>query len=42
MLVDSLRTPMNNWKYSEEIKIGHLLGWIDDFIAANKESELIK
>lgn len=41
MFVDSLRST-NNWNYSQGTKVGHELGWIEDLIASEKDSELIK
>jgi hypothetical protein len=35
MFIDTLRSPINKWNYSKGTgKVGHVLGWTDDLIAA--------
>jgi hypothetical protein len=36
MFVDQLRSFPSKWEFSQErkTKVGHQLGWVDDFLAA--------
>lgn len=42
LFVDELRDHPSRWSYAQDTKVGHILGWLDEFIAAEKDSELIK
>lgn len=41
LFVDTLRHT-SKWTYKQGLKVGHFMGWQDDFIAAEKDNELIK
>lgn len=41
LFVDTLRHT-SKWTYNQGTKLGHFIGWEDDFVAAEKDNELIK
>ena len=41
LFVDTLKHT-SKWTYKQGSKVGHFMGWEDDFIAAEKDNELIK
>lgn len=44
MFFEQLRSAGNQWHYSDidKTRVGHELGWNDEFIAVEKDNELIK
>lgn len=42
LMVDTLNGPINQWKWTDKGKIGHRLGFTSEFIAAERDSELIR
>lgn len=44
MFISPLRSAGTQWHYSEKdrTRVGHELGWSDDFVAVEKDNELTK